>query len=272
MQKRTIPKREEKLLGSLKLLNDDWLFYDPFLALVNESYGRAEQWRPYIYYAQLDARIALWQAYSNKHRGIGHKVVRKDGHIILRAQMVWKVYHFRYATVLLQACGDKLANLVREALNITEWSYENEDGQKQLKEANEFTTTLGTLRTHLRLEEPQLRALFIIVKKYLTNNSVNRIIDLANRFKHRLTPRYEELGLMPSRDDIQTERDEFGRTTKISVGLPSSKTGRDLEKDIGHGVETNNLFVQLATDIYEYLDFDEYYDIDEAGNKRLKLF
>ena len=110
-RKKKIPKRDEQFQKSLLYLSDEWLENYESLTVKKANYALAGQWRPEIYYNQRYLRYSLIMAYTNNHKNVHNKISR----------MAIKEYHLTFGFVLLPACWDKLAQLLREFLEIKKW-------------------------------------------------------------------------------------------------------------------------------------------------------
>lgn len=245
-----ITKRDQQFGSKIKDLPGDWCDYSPFLILENRAHGLAEFWKFIICQQQRDAARSLYFANSNQHILVGHKVTKEAGSLVFSSQVVLKAYYLRYCILLLQSCGDKLAQMVRVALNIKEWSRGQD---KEPLAASEETTKLTTLKTHLQLTEAEPRLLFNIINAYLKDDSVKIIVfQLANEIKHKWTTTYKGEGYFPIKNPILEERDAEGKLVKeqISIGM---SLGVNIDDHIRHALVTNNLFVEMATRISELL-------------------
>ncbi len=217
-----ITKRDKEFEKKIKRLPDDWLDYNPLLILENRGHGLAESWKFIIYRQQRDIARSLFFAYSNQHPFVGHKIKRNSGEIVFSSQIIFKAYYLRYCVLLLQACGDKVAQLVRHAFDIRKWKIKGRKGIKEIK-ASEDNTTLNTLIKHLRLNEAEPKPLFNAINSYIENDSVKLIRQLANEIKHKWVTSYQGEGLspIPIKNTIFQEKDSSGKLMKevISIGM-----------------------------------------------------
>jgi len=230
-----ITKRDLKFDKKIKRLPDDWFNYNPLSILESREHGTAEAWKFIIYRVQRDVAKSLFLAHSNQHPFVGHKVKRNSGQIVFSSQINPKAYYLRYCVLLIQACGDKVAQLVRHALDIKEWRIEKDNGGI---EASEDNTTLTTLKKHLRLNEPAPKPLYNAINSYLKNDSVEIIIfRLANEIKHKWVTSYQGEGLSPIKNPIIQEKDNSGRliVERISIGMTR---GVNIDLHIKHALIT----------------------------------
>lgn len=242
-----ITKRDKEFKKKIKRLPDDWLDYNPLLILKNRGHGLAEFWKFIIYHQQSDVVMSLFLAHSNQHPFVGHKIIRKSGGIVVSSQVIMKAYYLRYCVLLIQACGDKVAQLVRHALDIREWRIKKENVEK--KESSEENTTLSILMHHLKFNEGEPKPLFNAINSYLENYSVKIIVrQLANDIKHKWVTSYQGEGLSPIKNPIVQEKDSSGRLKKevISIGITR---GVNIDSHIKHALITNNLFVEMASNV-----------------------
>ncbi len=241
-----IKKRDFAFDKKIKLLPADWLNYNSLLILNDKCLGMAEHWKFILHHSQRDAAKSLFYANSNQHR-VGHRVIRRNDNIVLSGQIVEKAYYLRYCVVLLQSCGDKLAQLIRCSMDIKTWKSEK---NKRIK-AKESTTTLMRLITHLTLSEKKDNILLADINSYLKNESVNRILRLANEIKHKWITSYQGEGLYPLRNPVRQEKDNKGNPVEVTaIGMTN---GIDIESHIADALITNNMLVELAVKIDKLL-------------------
>lgn len=240
-----ITKRDKEFGKKIKKLPNDWFDYNPFLFLENRGHGFAEFWKFIIYRQQRDVAQSLFFAHSNQHSFLGHKIKRKSGKIVVSSQVIMKAYYLRYCVLLIQACGDKIAQLVRHALDIKKWSKE--------RKSSESNTTLITLMKHLEFNEAEPKPFFNVINSYLENGSVKEIRKLANAIKHSWVTSYEGEGLSPIKNPVIQEKDRSGKLAKevISIGMTR---GINIDLHIKHALIANNLFVEMASKISALLD------------------
>ena len=264
-----IIKRDKLFSEKIKRLSQDWFNFDPFLILHDRGYGTAEIWKFIIYQVQGDAARSLFFAHSNQHPFIGHEVKRdSENKIVFSSQILLKAYYLRYCIILLQACGDKIAQLVRCSLNVDQWRFEDKKQIKEVK-ASENNTTLALLRRHLKLNEDEPKPLFQAIDSYLNNDGVKIIVlDLANEIKHRWVTSYQGEGLFPVKPKIKQEKNGSGRVIKEVIPMCGMTSGVDIDIHIKHALITNNLFVDTAEKVKEILNFDKYYS-KKNGKKYL---
>ena len=165
-----------------------------------------------------------------------------------------KAYYLRYCILLLQACGDKVAQMVRIALDIRKWRIQKGKDIDEVQ-ASEDNTTLTLLMKHMRLNECEPKQFYSSLKSYLQDDSVKIIVfQLANEIKHKWFTAYQGEGLTPIKNPISHEKDASGKLVKkISIGM---SRGINIEAHIKHSLLVNNLFVQMAIRISELLKED----------------
>ncbi|OGW15313.1 MAG: hypothetical protein A3G93_00995 [Nitrospinae bacterium RIFCSPLOWO2_12_FULL_45_22] len=267
-------KRDLNFSKTLKMIDRSWVSPNSLLVIKDENYGMAESWKYLIYHTQFDAAKSLIIANSNQHP-VGHKVYRDEDtkEITYSSQIVEKAYFLRYACILLQACGDKLANLIRLALDIQNWKNEkkkDEEGNLIEEKAREDNTYLNVLRAHLKITN-NTSNLYKWIKEYSKDKSVERINEIANAIKHRWPKYYQGEGLSPSKKPIKDIRDPSGKITGKDFSIGSSFVGIDIAEDIKQAKRANNLFVQLANRIVAELNFEGFYQRDEEGKRYLDI-
>lgn len=247
-----ITKRDKEFGKKIKRLSYDWFDYNPLLILENRGHGFAEFWKFIIYRQQRDAAQSLFFAHSNQHSFLGHKIKRKSGEIIVSSQVIMKAYYLRYCVLLIQACGDKIAQLVRHALDIKKWRIKGNKGIKERK-SSESNTTLITLMKHLAFNEVADRPIFNVINSYLENDSVTAIRKLANATKHSWVTSYQGEGLWPIKNPVEPKKDISGKLEKevISIGMTR---GINIDLHIKHALIANNLFVEMASNISTLLE------------------
>ncbi|MBE0428181.1 MAG: hypothetical protein IBX72_16295, partial [Nitrospirae bacterium] len=215
-----ITKRDREFDRRIKRLPTDWLDYNALLILKNRGHGFAEFWKFVIYRQQRDIARSLFLAHSNQHSFVSHTIKRNAGQIVFSSQIIVKAYYLRYCVLLIQACGDKFAQLVRHALNIKKWRIKKKKGIEEMR-ASENNTTFPALIKHLEFNEGKPKPLFTAINSYLENESVKIIRQLANEIKHKWVTSYQGEGLSPIRNPIVQEKDNSGRLIKefISIGM-----------------------------------------------------
>jgi hypothetical protein len=224
--------------------------------------------------------VALFYAYSNQHPDYGHKVIRSHGKIVIRSQVVIKAFYLRYCILLLQGCGDKLAQLVRSALGISKWKTIEDGKILEGDNAKEENTRLQQLRNYLKLslkeELPQkdkelFEKLFNETEDYLRDKVVRKVIfEYGNAIKHRWQLFYQGEGLEPIKPEIRNIGDIGGRTVVKQLPIGVIHFGEDIEEHIRLCLYTNNMFVDMANAILEHLNFDQFYEV-KNGKKMLNL-
>jgi hypothetical protein len=264
-----ITKRDQEFAKKIKTLPEEWLYSDTFLFMKNRYYGEAELWKFIIYKVHRDAVRSLYYAHSNQHPGVGYRVKKSGSQIVLKTQILAKAYYFRYCVLLLQACGDKLSQLVKCALNINKWRFRGKNGTKERK-ASENNTTLKMLRRHLELNEQDPKTIFNAINDYLRSDNVRLILNLANEIKHRWTTLYQGEGLSPSRPSIDKIKNRLGKIIEESVPIGGVTIGVDIDSHIHCALVTNNLFVEMTEKIVKTLNFDKFYSF-ENGKKILVI-
>lgn len=264
-----ITKRDLLFDKKIKILSQEWFDFDPFLIIKDRGYGKAELWKFIIYHVQRDAARSLFYAYSNQHPLVGHEIKRDaENKIIFSSQVLTKAYYLRYGIILLQACGDKLAQLIRCSLHIDKWPREDNNGTKEI-EASEDTTTLIRLRNHLKLNGEDHKPLLKTIDSYLKNKSVKFIVlGLANEIKHRWVTSYQGEGLFPVKPKIKQEKNGSDRVIKEVIPMCGMTSGVDINIHTNLALITNNLFVDTAEKVKAILNFDKFY-IKENGKKYL---
>ncbi|MDA8241972.1 MAG: hypothetical protein M0Z67_16605 [Nitrospiraceae bacterium] len=132
-------------------------------------------------------------------------------------------------------------------MDIKTWKSEK---NKRIK-AKESTTTLMRLITHLTLSEKKDNILLADINSYLKNESVNRILRLANEIKHKWITSYQGEGLYPLRNPVRQEKDNKGNPVEVTaIGMTN---GIDIESHIADALITNNMLVELAVKIDKLL-------------------
>lgn len=248
-----ITKRDQQFGKKIKGLPENWCDYNPFLILENRAHGLAEFWKFIICHQQRDAARSLYFANSNQHTLVEHKIKRTSGKIVFSSQVLMKAYYLRYCILLLQACGDKLAQLVRTTLDIKKWRIQKGKGIEEIK-ASEDNTTLTMLMKHLRLNEDNPKPFYSIINSYLKNDSVKVIVfQLSNEIKHKWVTAYQGEGLSPLKNPIFQEKDNSGRLIKEVISIGMSR-GINIDLHIKHALIANNLFVEMAKDISTLLE------------------
>lgn len=247
-----ITKRDKEFWKKIKRLSDDWFDYNHLLIIENRGHGFAEFWKFIVYRQERDAAQSLFFAHSNQHLFLGHKIKRKSGEIVVSSQVIMKAYYLRYCVLLIQACGDKIAQLVRHALNIKKWRIK---GSKRIKErkSSESNTTLITLMKHLEFNEVADRPFFNVINSYLENGSVKEIRKLANAVKHSWVTSYQGEGWSPIKNPVIQEKDRLGNLVK-EVILIGMTRGINIDLHIKHALIANNLFVEMAGEISALLE------------------
>lgn len=245
-------KRDLKFASSLKQIDDTWASPDNLLAIKNQHYGMAELWKFHVYHSQTDAAVCLVNSFTRQHPG-PRKIVKIHGNLVLHSTLVGRVRYFRCFTVFLMAAADKLANLVRHALGITEWKRRKRDGTITSFEATENNTTIVKLRDHLVVTESDPMPLYQVIDRLIGDTEFKRIRQLANEVKHKWPTHYKGTGLAPPR--IRSG----GKVIAPKMVLFGWEIGLDFEPDIRSGKEANNLFVDTAHKVVEVLDFDRFY-------------
>jgi len=248
-----ITKRDQEFEKKIRKLPDNWLDYNPFLILESRGRGNAEFWKFILYRQQRDAVRSLFFAHSNQHPFVGHQIKRTSGEIVISSQVLLKAYYLRYCVLLMQACGDKLSQLLRNTLDIKEWRIKGNKGIEKIK-ASEDNTTLTILVKHLRLNEKEPKPLFTAINSYLKNDSVKIIVfQLANEIKHKWVTSYRGEGLSPIKNPIVQEKDSSGKLTKEVISIGMSR-GINIDLHIRHALIVNNLFVEMADEISALLE------------------
>jgi hypothetical protein len=258
-----ITKRDQQFDKKLKVLPKEWFDYDPFLTMVDKHYGLAEIWKFRIYHIQQDAVRSLIYANSNQHPSIGHEVVRDSDKIVFSSQILRKAYFLRYAVLLLQACGDKLAQLLRCAMKIETWRVRGKNDIKEYK-AKENNTSLNIIHRHLKLNEAVPHPIFSAIDSYLCDENVIAIISLANKIKHKWHLPYQGEGLHPVNPPSKLLKDKTGKIIGETIGICAMTTGISINDDIKHALLANNAFVDMANGINEILDFDKFYEFKDG--------
>jgi len=255
-----IPKRELLFDSKIKRLDDKWINYSDYLVLRDPNCGAAERWKTQIYNIQHDASLALVYAYSNQHLYHGHRVIRRNGEIVIHPQIIIKAFYLRYCTLLLQGCGDKLSQLVRTALGITK--LKKIKGKIVEDKATEKNISLITIKTSLELtldgNSPEReRNILNEMKKYLEDKAVKTIIESANRIKHRWQLFFKGEGLQPINPEAKIIG-ENGREIRNQLPACGYSKGENIEEYIELCLRTNNMFVDMANAILEQLNFEKF--------------
>jgi len=238
-----ITKRDWEFDKKIKKLPNDWLDYHQLMLLENKELGMAEQWKFIVHHVQRDAAKSLFYANSNQHP-FGHKMIKKNNRIVFSSQIIQKAFYLRYCILLLQACGDKLAQMIRWAMNISTWKLKQNKRIKKIK-ATDDTTSLTMLARYLKLHKRKDKAILKEIDAYLKNDSVGRIVfQLANEIKHKWTTSYQGEGLYPFKKPMRQEQDKSGKM--FDVLTISMENGINIDRHIKDALVTNNLFVDLA--------------------------
>ncbi len=256
---------------------DEWFDYNEWLMLKNEDYGRAEIWKRQVYNIQHDAARALSEAhYSLTPCDTNdNEIIRNDDQIVIDPKVIESAFYLRYCILLLQCCGDKLAQRVRCcALGITQ-GLKEKDG-----EATEYNTTLKKLPVRLGQlikcptlpdrEKVRYQKIREELEKYLTDGSVSSILEYANAIKHRWQLFYQGEGLQPLKPEIIVTKNKAGKIIRREFPTVISVLGEDINKHICLCLETNNMFVDIANAIYHHLDPNRFYT-DKNGTKILEI-
>lgn len=217
--KKKIPKRDERFQDSLLFLPDEWIENYEFLVFKNKiNYALAAQWRPEIYYTQRHLWFSIIMAYTNNHKNVHDKFSR----------MAIKAYFLTFGCILLPACWDKLAQLLREFFEIKEWSH-----LEKPKKATEKNTYMETLISYLNSKScsPIRSAL----EKYWKEKEKKDAYELARQIKHRLS---------------------YFETKAVDEKV--------LYKDIAILKKANNSFVKCALEIDELINFKQFYKRNEV--------
>jgi len=242
-------KRDQQFGMKIKALPDNWCDYNDLLILENRAHGLAEFWKFIICHQQRDAARSLYFANSNQHTLVGHRIKRNSGKIVFSSQVFMKAYYLRYCILLLQACGDKLAQLVRVALDIAQWQKAT-----RTEPAAEENTKITILKNHLKFSEPEPKPLFNAINSYLENDSVKIIIfQLANDIKHKWVTAYQGEGFAPIKNPVIQERNASGMLIKEEI-LIGMSLGLNIDTHIKHALITNNLFVERAINVAALLE------------------
>ncbi len=244
MKFRIPTKRDQEFQASILKLSDSWLETHISLALKgNINYAEAGKWRPEIYYTQRDLYYALSMAYTNKHTNVHDKMSR-----------LWlKEFHLNYATILLQACGDKLAHLLREFLDIQEFIGKNHKKRK----ATRKSTTLSKLIQHLSCKRTTTeiwKRIFVVIWAFWNNEEVKNTRGIANSLKHRSARFYA--GIKPS-DKIKLKKDKNGGRRSVRIDL-RIELPKDIYKDIKIVRDASNQFVLCAKHIDKIINFNQF--------------
>lgn len=266
----------------IKTLDEKWFNYNEWLMFKNKDYGTAEIWKRQVYNIQFDAALALSKALSrlNSDDSGNNDLIRiQDDHIV--PKVIESAFYLRYCILLLQGCGDKLAQMIRCALGITQF-LKRKKGEIIPYDATENSTTLRNVRNHLELklksdglsEQERNRPQNILneLDKYLADKSVSNILVCANKIKHKWQLYYKGEGLQPVNPEIKDTRNNSKEIERIMQTLAPKKIntkelltigvshrGINIEEHINLCFETNNMFVDTANAIINYLDFDKLY-------------
>lgn len=235
--KKKIPKRDKKFQSTLLKLNDDWIENYENLILINEKYEKyalAGQWRPEIYYTQRHLCLSLIMAYTNNHKNVHDKLSRR----------AIKAYHLTFGFVLFPACWDKLAQLLREFLEIKKWINK--------KEANENNTSFIKVLEYLRKTKiyPNIQQ---TLNKYWEQQIRCKVYEIANEIKHRWSKHY--IGI---KTKISNKHENFEKSGSYIIG-DKPVDEKVLYKDISLLKKANNLFVKCTKEIDKII-FDQFYD------------
>jgi len=245
--KKKIPIRDIKFQKSILSLEKSWIeSYDLLFLEGKINYARAGQWRPEIYEIQRDLFYSLIMAYTNNHKNVHDKISR----------MFVKSYHLKFGFVLLPACWDKLAQLVREFLEIKKWSH-----LKKPKKATEDTTSMKTLIRYLNVTKNSSK-IKQILKNYWNEENRKKAFEIANKLKHRWSQHY--IG-------IKTKTSERLRVSENSLSYTFGDKpvdGKVLYEHISILKEANNSFVKCAMEIDKVIDYNQFYTF-KNGKKTL---
>jgi len=248
-RKKKIPKRDEQFQKSLLYLPNDWLEnYESLTVIGKINYALAGQWRPEIYYTQRDLLYSLIMAYTNNHKNVHNKISRR----------AIKEYHLTFGFVLLPACWDKLAQLLREFLAIKKWIQ-----FKDQRNATEDNTNMQTLIDYLNFTKsnPQINS---ILKKYWDKKEREDSYNLANQIKHKWSQHYV---------GIKTKTSDRIKISRNSVSFSFGDKPVDekvLYKDISLLEKANNSFVKCAIEVDKIINFNQFFKT-ENGIKTLLL-
>jgi hypothetical protein len=264
MKREIVYKRENAFAKKVKELDERWFDYEEFLFLKSQHYGIAVWWKRQIYIMQKDAALAMRYAYSNQHPYQGHKVIRRDGQLIFSSQVCMKAFYLRFFILLIQGCGDKLAQMVRSALGITKW--------------DETTITIKRLKRHLKLtleekgslsEKELVENIYERIKDYLEDETVETVLNMANALKHRWLLFYQGEGLQPAMPKIEEVKDDSGKVVGKKLPFGAYTYGEKIEKHIKLCLRVNNMFVDMANAILDQLNFERFYEY-KNGKRALR--
>jgi hypothetical protein len=280
MQRPKKLKREERYSKRVKELGEEWFHYDNYLVLKDANYGRAEFWKYQLYVLQRDAAFALVYSYSNRHPYFGHRIFRKNGQLVFSSQVIAKAFYLRCSMLFIQACGDKLAQMIRCALGITKWKIRNKNSSTgiRLLDAEEGNTTIKRLQSHLRLHlEEQgdqtgrelLKEIYELINGYLNDDIVKELLECANALKHRWQIFYQGEGLQPIEPRIKKGKSKNGKEWQ-SLPIGGHTFGKNIEEHIRFCLTVNNLFVEMANKVHHLLNFEKFYEV-KNGKRILNL-
>lgn len=243
-RKRQIPKRDIEFQKSVARLPNSWINQYELLAPQGKiNYAYAGQWRIEIYHTQRWLAYSLDMAYTNKHKNVHDKYSR----------MAIKGYYLCFGLVLLPACEDKLAQLLREFLEIKKWPW------KKPKQADEKKTSLKKVIDYLETTKNNPEILEVL-NKYWKNKYVGESRELANKIKHRWSPHY--IGIKEKLSErLKIGKDEKGEIKKIIIrGGEAPVKENVLYNHITTLKKANNAFVECAQEIDKIINFNQFYE------------
>jgi len=225
--RRSIFKRDITFAKSLKDLPYSLQPVPPdlFLPDVNIPDGQlqAYPWRHIIRNSFDYARKSLYLANTNQHY-LPIRRTKNDGtgRVTIDPWVIEKAYYFRYFCIMLTACGDKLANYLREYFMVTSWP----KGGKATIENTTLPKLCKALDSNSTIQEP----VRIILDAYITNDEVKKIIEIGKAHKHRWPYHYKGEGVKPSLPVAQFSDDGKKKSLEIGAGYPSKLLADDINK------------------------------------------
>lgn len=230
LSKNKISVRDQMFQKSILCLPHSWLEEHQLLVMHAPQYALSGQWRPEIYDTQRRIFYSLVMAYTNDHKNVHNKPSR----------IMVKEYHLTSGLILLPACGDKLAQLLREFF--------------QISELDEKSTLLGHLVGHLRGMDvaSEIKS---VVTKYLDAEDRKAAYEMANKIKHRWSQHYSGVKTKVSEHIV---KDKKGNIVGASFGTAPVSEGI-LYRDISILKSANNLFVECAEGIDKIINFGQFH-------------
>ncbi|HOV22352.1 MAG TPA: hypothetical protein PLW95_06720 [bacterium] len=256
--KKKIPKRDDKFQRYIKQIDDTW-GEEVYEFTILKKY-KVDFWKYQIYHTQRWLSYSIAMAYTNQHKNVHNKISR----------MAIKSYHLSSGLVLLPACWDKLAQLLRCFLGI-KFSKENLQG-RSAEEKERKLTNFQKIMDYLKKGNTCIEnKIYRTLLPYWNENKEEskrrkRIYDLANEVKHKIHPEY--LGI-PVKDYIEIKEEELNQG-RFSFGSKAIKEDV-LYEHIKLLKKANNSFVKCVVKIDQIIDFEQFYKKPKNCKKIVSL-